>query len=403
MALLANRDRGSPPARGRVTRAVTAPFRLLWRALRAVGRGLRRAGRFADGPIAVALFVAATAGSTAAAGDPAPFVRTAVIALQVLPLAVLRARPVIAWATMSAGAALGLLTLATYPTISLLALLVAVGVVAARVERRALVQVGAVTSLALLPAAWHPRFGPGGLTLLLLGVAVALAFGDVQRRRREAEAGQAEAQERGLLLAERTRIARELHDVVAHHLSLIAVQSQSAPRRITGLPPDGAADFAAINAASREALNELRRLLSVLRDEDAAADRAPQPGVAALPALVGEVERAGLTADLEVVGRPRALLPAVDVSAYRIVQEALTNVRRHAQATNAHVTVEYRRDGLRLRVADDGSGPPPDQPAGHGLVGIRERVAMLGGEVALGAGPDGGFLVDAALPYEPPR
>lgn len=201
------------------------------------------------------------------------------------------------------------------------------------------------------------------------------------------------------MLEERSRIARELHDVVAHHMSLIAVQSQSAPRRIPGLPPEGVADFEEINSAARNALTEMRRVITVLRDDREQAERSPQPGVATLPTLISRAKQAGQRVDLRITGEPRPLPDAVDVSVYRIAQEALTNVRRHADVATASVTLAYLPDAVRVRVADRGVGDrSPGAHTGQGLVGMRERVSMLGGTLRAGNREGGGFEVDAVLP-----
>ena len=214
-------------------------------------------------------------------------------------------------------------------------------------------------------------------------------------RERELEASRAAAEERA-------RIARELHDVVAHHVSMMVVQAESGPVAVERDPATAARAFDAIGATGRQALGEMRRLLGVLRPgDDRAASLEPQPGLQQLPALVEQVRHAGLEAKLEVEGEPRPLPPGMDLSAYRIVQEALTNAVRHAGPGTARVLVHYGDDQIRLEVRDDGMGAHPGgngNHAGHGLVGMRERVHLYGGELTAGPHPDGGFTVSARLP-----
>lgn len=200
---------------------------------------------------------------------------------------------------------------------------------------------------------------------------------------------------------ERARIARELHDVVAHHISMIAVQAETARLTTPGLPAAGAQRLLEIGDTARAGLTEMRRLLSVLR-EDAnteVAQRRPQPGLQQLNELLDEArDAAGAAARLIVSGAPVELDPGVELAAYRIVQEALTNTRRHAPGAAADVELRYAADGLRLRIRDNGPGPRSESPAGHGLLGMRERAAAVGGELRTGPAAGGGFLVEAVLP-----
>jgi signal transduction histidine kinase len=201
---------------------------------------------------------------------------------------------------------------------------------------------------------------------------------------------------------ERARIARELHDVVAHHISMISVQAETARLTTPGLPPDGANRLLAIGDTARAALTEMRRLLGVLRD-DAGAEptRAPQPGLPQLVELVDGARAAGgASTRLIVRGEVGPLDPGIELTAYRIVQEALTNARRHAPGAAVDVELDYSPDALRVRVRDNGSGPDGAGTAGHGLLGMRERVAAVGGELRTGPGRLGGFLVQAWLPME---
>jgi signal transduction histidine kinase len=202
---------------------------------------------------------------------------------------------------------------------------------------------------------------------------------------------------------ERARIARELHDVVAHHISMVAVQAETARLTTPGLPAAGAQRLSAIGDTARTALTEMRRLLGVLRedaDSDPVSIRRPQPGLSELNELLDAARDAsGSGTRLIVYGSPVALDPGVELAAYRIAQEALTNARRHAPGAAVDVELRYARDVLYLRVRDNGPGPPLAQPEGaHGLLGMGERAAAVGGGLRCGAAPGGGFLVEATLP-----
>jgi signal transduction histidine kinase len=227
-------------------------------------------------------------------------------------------------------------------------------------------------------------------------------FADTERRAAEAEADRLAEAERAVR-RERNRIAREMHDVVAHGMSVVAVQA-AAGREIVRLDPDRAADvFATIEGVSRDSLSELRRMLGVLRDTgDDEASLSPQPGVSDVPAAVAQSTAVGVPAELIVEGAERAVEPGVELAAYRIVQEALTNVRKHAgSAASATVRLVYGRDHLLVEVIDDGRGAASalaDAGAGHGLLGMRERVEIYGGELSAGPRPGGGFAVRAVLP-----
>jgi signal transduction histidine kinase len=198
---------------------------------------------------------------------------------------------------------------------------------------------------------------------------------------------------------ERARIARELHDVVAHHISMIAVQAETARLTTQGLPADGATRLLAIGDTARTALTEMRRLLGVLReDADAGVTRRPQPGLHQLMELVDESrDAAGSRTRLIVSGPVARLDPGIEVTAYRIVQEALTNARRHAPGAAVDVELRYAAADLAIRVRDNGPGPAGG-PTGHGLLGMRERAVTVGGTLHTGPAPGGGFLIEARLP-----
>jgi signal transduction histidine kinase len=205
---------------------------------------------------------------------------------------------------------------------------------------------------------------------------------------------------RRALLEERTRIARELHDVVAHHMSVIAIQAEAAPYRVPDPPEELARSFATIRTTATEGIRELRRVVGVLRAEGADDDPGPQPSLERLDELVASLEGAGLQVTVEVNGTPRSLPAGVELSAYRIVQEALSNAVRHAPGSQVRVELGYRPAGLALRVVNGParSAPLPSPGAGHGVLGMEERAAMLGGELTAEPRPEGGFAVTAFLP-----
>jgi signal transduction histidine kinase len=213
-----------------------------------------------------------------------------------------------------------------------------------------------------------------------------------------------EALARRAVTEERLRLARELHDVVTHAMSVITAQSGVGAHVATTQPKEARRSLAAIEATSRAALTELRRLLGVLRQEDEPqGNLAPVPGLADLEVLLGEVAKAGLAAKLQVEGTPSPLPAGVDLSAYRIVQEALTNVAKHAGPARAQVIISYRDQDVLVEVTDDGRGAVTSASdgragTGHGLTGMRERVAAFNGDLEVGPRPDGGFRVAARLP-----
>jgi signal transduction histidine kinase len=243
--------------------------------------------------------------------------------------------------------------------------------------------------------------------VVLTAVAEALdALGSSQRARRAlvAQYEQSELEEaRRAVLVERTRIARELHDVVAHHMSLIAVQAETAGYRIEGLSDTALAEFRSMSGQAREALSDMRRLLGVLRSDEA-AERAPQPQLKDLPDLVAITRRVGVEVDLSMPGDEHRVPDGVGLCAYRIVQEALSNACRHAPGSPVSVTVSDGPDALRLHVRNGpgtSSEPTISSRPGHGLAGMRERVSLLGGSLSAEPAPDGGFAVNAVLPFRP--
>ncbi|MFI7491538.1 sensor histidine kinase [Micromonospora echinaurantiaca] len=329
--------------------------------------------------------------------------------LTVAPLPLLLARPLLAWRIMFLGQLFG--TFNRRPTddwpwspTQILIIFVVLIVVAARVDRAVLAWVGLFS---LLPV-WifvSPSNQVGvSLLFLMLLIVGDLVGRNVRTRRALAE--QAELSElekaRRAVLEERTRIARELHDVVAHHMSLIAVRAETAPYRLDAVPEPAQAEFTAIAGTAREALTDMRRLLGVLRSESADPETAPQPGLPDVPALVEAARRAGMTVTLEVDVPAEPPAP-VGLAAYRIVQEALANAARHAAGTEVRATIRGVAGALQVRVANDrGDGPTTaggGRP-GHGLTGMRERAVSLGGTFTAGPTDDGGYAVLAVLPCD---
>ncbi|MEV5812255.1 sensor histidine kinase [Streptomyces mutabilis] len=297
---------------------------------------------------------------------------------------------------------------------------------ALRVRTRVTVEVLVLSALAtyvLQGLIGARNYQPTGQLAVILFAVVAV-LGTALRGRREARAElvqqtslTAEERARRTVLEERSRIARELHDVVAHHMSVISIQAQVAPHLVKDPPDELKENLAGIRENALEALTELRRVLGVLRSEhpetgealDAsgepgtdAAPHAPQPTLDRIDALVDNTRAAGLTVTVEISGRRRPLPPGVELSAYRIVQEALSNVLRHAPGARAWVHLTHLPTGVRVEVVN--SPPvrqaPPSQGAGHGLLGMRERVAMLGGTLTAHSLPDGGYQVSAFLPAD---
>ncbi|WP_241562030.1 sensor histidine kinase [Streptomyces hoynatensis] len=244
----------------------------------------------------------------------------------------------------------------------------------------------------------------GGSLLLLVLVLLTRGLLLSRSEARWQTAVSARERARHAQLEERAAIARELHDVVAHHMSVVAIQAEAAPYRVSEPPGDLVRAFATIRENAVVALGELRRVLGVVRAEGQAPADAPQPTLAALDALLGNVREAGLRVEKSVRGTPRLLPPSVELTAYRIAQEALSNGLRHAPGARATLELSYGGEGLGLRVVNGpASGPVMPSPgAGHGLAGMRERVAMLGGELACGPAGDGGYEVLAFLPAPAP-
>ncbi len=351
-------------------------------------------------------------------GMAIPFlVGLALLLVQVVPLLWRRSHPSVVLLLVAAAFAARVL-LGFNPGIAGFGLLVAMYSVAAyewgvrRLVFLVVAGLGFLAGFVVFGVTGNPR--SFAITVPSLFFVAAWLIGDYLRTRRayvaqlEERAARLERerdQDRRLAAdEERTRIARELHDVVAHDVSVIAIQAGAA-RAVQATRPEAAAQaLGLIETTARETLIELNRLLGVLRaNNGATADRRPQPGISQLPGLVEELRAAGLEVDARVEGEARPLSPAVDLSAYRILQEATTNVLKHARARRVDIRVRYAETMLALDVRDDGAGDGRDPAAssGHGLIGMRERVALFGGKLHAGRNRAGGFSVHARLPLTP--
>jgi signal transduction histidine kinase len=346
-------------------------------------------------------------------GQPPSALAALIVLAGIAPLALVRLWP----ATAALLSALATLTglLSSYPVTAagVITLAVLYGVVGR--QRPLATAATLVLPFVLYLAVPMSSVRPGGTSVALLlvpvtaaaiAVGTALRLRDERRRARAAEQSAAASLMEYAARGERARIARELHDVVAHHITMIALQAEAARLATPGLPPDGARRLTAIGDTARTALTEMRRLLGVLR-EDVDADpvpRQPQPGLRQLNSLLDEVRdaAAGSGVRLIVRGSVEPLDPGIELTAYRIVQEALTNARRHAPGASVDVELHYSGEDLVVRVYDNGPGPdlPADGASGHGLAGMQERAAMVGGRVRAGAAPGAGFLVEAVLPVK---
>jgi signal transduction histidine kinase len=299
----------------------------------------------------------------------------------------------------------------------LLAPLIALYTLADLTERRRGLTVGglAVAAIAATHTLGHPSWmGPENLALAALG-ALAVAAGDSSRNRRaylaEAERRAARAEHereqdaRQRVTEERLRIARDLHDSVGHHLALINVQALVADQLLSTAPEQAHQALSHVKAASRSAIEELRDTIGLLRDPgESAAPAQPAVGLDGLAELVASFRAAGLNIDQDVQGKVRPLARAADLTAYRVIQEALTNIWKHAGAPGARLRLAYEPAALRITVDDDGTGQPePAGRGGHGIIGMRERVTAVGGRFQAGPRPAGGFRVSATLPFTAPR
>jgi signal transduction histidine kinase len=287
----------------------------------------------------------------------------------------------------------------TTTLIALLAVLLAFAL-AGQLEPRTAVLTAAVGAVGISVVMSSNPGGPDAGDLFFGLIVVLLPFGAsfvvAQRERHAARLRASRAA--AAIEEERARIARDLHDVVGHALTVMTVQAGAARLRLEPEDHPVLEQVEAIEETGREALLEMRRLVGVLRDGD--APRGPQPGLAALPPLLERLRSVGTSVELTITGEQGPLSPGVDLAAYRVVQEALTNVSKHAGPATATVTLTYGGDALSVEVSDDGAGVPVDG-SGHGLVGMRERVALYGGSLVAGPRPEGGFSVRATLPRGP--
>jgi signal transduction histidine kinase len=209
-----------------------------------------------------------------------------------------------------------------------------------------------------------------------------------------------EAREQAAVAEERRRIARELHDVISHSVTVMTVQAGAARMLLAEEPERAREPIVSVEETGRQALADIRHLLGILRPREGELALSPQPGLAHLDALLGQTRDAGLPVELTVEGERQAIPPGVDLAAYRIVQEALTNTRRHAGPGRAFVALRYRPEALELAVTNDGRVRARGAEGGHGLVGMRERTALYGGDLEAGPRPEGGYEVRARLPLE---
>jgi signal transduction histidine kinase len=358
--------------------------------------------------LGLAVVLVATALHTSPDQRRGPGVLIVVFALlETVPLAARRRWPIEVFALVVVGAAgVDLLTGDLNPA----GLIVALYTVAAHAERPAALR--AVTGSALVAAFLivHDGAYDFGVVVVLALLAVAWAVGDNMRTKRaylqalEERAVRLEREReehaRRAAAEEQARIARELHDVIAHSVSVMVVQAAAADDVFDSQPERARQALRAIEATGRSALTELRRLLGVVRTPAERGVYEPQPGLDELDRLVDQVRSAGLPVELVVEGTREAVPVGVDLSAYRIVQEALTNTLKHAAATRADVVVRYAGSELVVEVVDDGRAAPVTGDGGHGLIGMRERVALYGGELDAGRRDKGGFGVRARFPLD---
>jgi signal transduction histidine kinase len=378
------------------------------------GGGLVRAARVHPLTLDVLLAAAVAVGGFTAASTyvgPRPWLIAILAALATLPLAVRRLFPIPVLVVVVAVAAVVEVGYQNgwWP----FAVIVALYTVAAHCPRRTAILAGGLAILVLLTAISHQinwnRFGWHDLALVAGRVALLVAawlLGDnigtrraylraVEERARQLEREQ-DANARRAAAEEQARIAREVHDVVAHNLSVIVVQATAAERVFASDPADAQTALHTIGLTARRALDELRLVLGRIGEQE--HDLAPQPTLRRLDVLLDQVRAAGLSVDLEISGERIDLAPALELSAYRIVQEALTNTLRHANAQHATVRLEFGLETLKVEVTDDGRAPVDGNEQGRGLIGMRERAAAYGGEVEVGRNGGGGFRVAATLP-----
>jgi signal transduction histidine kinase len=381
-----------------------------------------RAGDLFDALLALALAGTAQyeiwAGPLFDDGIPGPRLANSVLLLLItVPLAWRRRAPTVVFALVlaSVGLQIGLIDDVRSdqpPFQHWVALLIVFYSLGAHAERRRAIVVGALGGAAVfvgdlvdlllgeagvedtLPA-WFMLAAAYGVGFALRGQRIQSTLLAQRAERLERER---EQKARLAVAEERVRIARELHDIVAHAISVVVVQAQAGQRVLEGEQASAREALRSIETTGRQALVEMRRLLGILRKEDRELALAPRPSLAYLDVLAERVREAGLPVELHVEGEAKPLPPGVDLSAYRIVQEALTNVLKHAGPASAQVVVRYRPEEVELEITDDGRGSVGDDDGGHGLVGMRERAALVGGSVESGTNGGRGYTVRARLP-----
>ncbi|MCO8270523.1 sensor histidine kinase [Actinoplanes sp. TRM 88003] len=317
-------------------------------------------------------------------------------ALATLPVAVRRRAPVAVLLTCY-GFWVWQILLGYNPVVSTYGVLLAMYTVAATQPRRITAALLAVNPVIWIVTGFTTGFAsPAGVLLTGLAVPAVIAkVGDSARRLAAAN----EARARQAVTEERLRIARELHDVVAHHMSVVAVQAGLARYVLRTDPPTAEAALSTVLSTSAEALGEMRRVLSLLRAGEEPEDDAPAPGLPGLLALIDRVRAAGVPVEMRITGEPRVLPPGLDLCVHRIVQEGLTNVLKHAAPATATVTVGYGHDQVEVTVRDDGAPTAGHRsPGGQGLIGMRERALLYGGTLTAAPRPGEGFEVRLTLP-----
>ena len=323
----------------------------------------------------------------------------ALVLAQNVPIAWRRRAPLVVAAVVVVSDAL--LTYLGYEATSGVSVAIALYTAAAYRERERVAPVLLLLAAVAVPLAFVVNEGNWVETVLgvIVIAGVPITYGRIVFNRRARIVRDRELAAREAVIVERARIARELHDVVAHHMSVMVVQAGAA-RAVVDADPEAAVDaLRRIEASGRAGLTEMRRLLEILKSQERDRDRAPQPGLAHLDELLAGMRATGLPVEAVIEGSPQPLPPGVDLSAYRIVQEALTNTLKHAGEAHARVLLRYAPDALDIEVADDGSGAPVgDGGGGQGLIGMRERVQLFGGTLESGPRPGGGFIVRARLP-----
>ncbi|WP_354380750.1 histidine kinase [Streptomyces sp. PvR034] len=390
-----------------------APLRVDGPLIRRLPARIRREAAFAPHVVVIliAFFVLFNAGRDVSYASP---LRTLVIGLlAAAPVVMTLVRPIGAfWAQIAVTGVLAVLQSASvlwpWSPGSFFAHMTVLTVVAIRTGPRVAawmwtVSTAAGVALSVLLGRGH-TIGTMPMVFLSAFVLLAVSVRHIRTTAAQEVTAQQEVtaveRDRRTLLEERTTIARELHDVVAHHMSVVAIQAEAAPYRVENPPPELEAAFATIRENAVAALTELRRVLGVVRSADYEAPDAPQPTLASLDGLLGNVREAGMTVEKTVTGSVRELPQGVELSAYRIVQEALSNTLRHAPGAAAGVEVSYVLGGLGVRIVN---GPAigdvrPSPGAGHGITGMRERVAMLEGEMTAGLTAEGGYEVAVFIP-----